>query len=61
VLWASLGIPPDAAPLGRGASGAVYAGESGGAAAAVKVGRRRLSVTNSELKARLLSALEIKM
>ena len=37
VPWSALGIPPDAEPLGRGASGAVYAGSvSGGVSAAVK-------------------------
>lgn len=49
VPWAALGVAPDAVPLGRGASGAVYAatlatardGDEGATAVAVKARARR--------------------
>lgn len=55
VPWAALGIAPDAEPLGRGASGAVYAatleleweGDEGATAAAVKVRCRRVAGTQA--------------
>jgi hypothetical protein len=49
VPWAGLGIAPGAEPLGRGASGAVYAGQWEGTSAAVKAGLYKLesSLLNS--------------